>query len=119
MANPNIIDVSEIKGKTSLQNISTSATEIVANGSASNKIIKINSLVVSNISGNTAGEVTVDFFRDSQSFKFASTISVPANATLVVISKETGVYLEEGDSIRCEASANNQLQAVCSYEEIS
>ena len=46
-------------------------------------------------------------------------MGVPAQGTLVVISKDTMVYLEEGDSIRLTASANNYLHAVCSYEIIS
>jgi hypothetical protein len=29
-----------------------------------------------------------------------------------------GIYLEEGDAIRCTASAAGDLQALCSYEII-
>jgi hypothetical protein len=36
---------------------------------------------------------------------------------LDVISKS--IYLEEGDDLRLTASANSDLEAVCSYEEIS
>ena len=119
MANPNIVNVTTILGKTAVQSVSTTATDIVANGAASNKIFKINSLIVSNIDGVNSADITVDVFRSSTSFRLASTITVPADATLVVISKDTSIYLEEGDSIRCLASANGDLQAVCSYEEIS
>jgi hypothetical protein len=38
---------------------------------------------------------------------------------LVLISKDTSIYLEENDSIRLTASTNSALEAVCSYEEIS
>lgn len=119
MANPNIVNVTDIRGKLSLQNVTTSAAAIVANDSGSNKVFKINTLIVSNIDSATAGDITVDIFRSAASTKLASTISIPADATLVVISKETSTYLQEGDSLRCLASANNRLQAVCSYEEIS
>jgi hypothetical protein len=119
MANPNIVNVTTILGKTAVQVVTTSANEIVANSAASGKIFKINSLLVSNIDGTNPADITVDVFRSSTSYKLASTITVPSDATLVVISKDTAIYLEEGDSIRCQASANGDLQAVCSYEEIS
>ena len=119
MAAPNILNTNTIIGKTAVQTVSTLATAIVTNSTGSNKVFKVNSLIVSNVDGTNASDVTVDVFRGGVSYKLASTITVPADATLVVISKETGIYLEEGDSIRLFASANNDLQAVCSYEEIS
>ena len=119
MTNPNIVEVADIRGKTALQNVTTTITEIVENDIGSGKILKINSLVVSNIDTEDSADITVDVFRSSSSFKIASTIEIPADASLVVISKETSIYLEEGDALRCEASANGNLQAICSYEEIS
>jgi uncharacterized protein YajQ (UPF0234 family) len=119
MAAPNIVNVATIIGKTSVLDVTTSATDIVSNAAASGKVFKINSLIVSNIDGTNAADITVDVFRSSTSYKLASTITIPADATLVVISKETSVYLEEGDAIRLLASAAGDLQAVCSYEEIS
>ena len=74
---------------------------------------------MSNIDGTNDADVTVDLFRSSTSYKLASTITIPADATLVVLSKETAIYLEEGDSLRVQASADSDLQAVCSYEVIS
>ena len=119
MAAPNIVNVSTIIGKTAIQSVTTTITAIVTNSAASNKVFKINSLMVSNIDGANPADITVDLFRSSTSYKLTSTITVPADATLVVISKENSIYLEEGDSIRCQASANGDLQAICSYEEIS
>ena len=111
MAAPNIVNVSNIIGKTSVQDVGTSITAIVENAAGSNKVIKINSLIVSNIDGTNACDITADIFRSSVSYKLASTITVPADATLVVISKETALYLEEGDSVRLQASAASDLQA--------
>jgi hypothetical protein len=119
MAAPNIVNVSTITGKTAVQAVTTSVTAIVTNSAESNKVFKINSLVISNIDGTNSADITVDIFRSSVAYRIASTIAVPADATLVTISKETAIYLEEGDSLRCTASANGDLQAVCSYEEIS
>lgn len=119
MAAPNIVNVTNIIGHTDVLNVTTSAVAIVTNSAASGKVFKINSLIVSNIDGTNSADISVDIFRSSASYYLASTITVPADATLVVISKDNPIYLEEGDSIRCLASADGDLQAICSYEEIS
>lgn len=117
MANPNIVNVTAIYGKTAVLAVTTSATAIVTNSAASNKVLKVNSLYVANIDGTNNAEVTVDVFRSSTAYAIASTIVVPADATLDVLSNP--IYLEEGDSLRLTANANSDLQAVCSYEDIS
>lgn len=119
MAAPNIVGVTTIYGKTSVQSVGTTITAIVTNNAASGEVYKINSLIIANIDGTNPATVTVDLFRSSTSYKIASTITVPADATLVVLSKDIAIYLEEGDSLRCQASVANDLQAVCSYEIIS
>jgi hypothetical protein len=117
MAAPNIVNVTTITGKTAVQAVGTSATAIVTNSGGSNKVFKVNALYVSNVDGTNSAEVTVDFFRSSTAYKIVSTVVVPADAVLDVISK--AIYLEEGDSLRLTAGAANDLEAVCSYEEIS
>ena len=117
MAAPNIVSVSTITGKTAVQAIGTSATAIVTNSAASGKVLKVNALYVSNVDGTNDATVNVDLFRSSTAYHIAKTITVPADATLDVLSK--ALYLEEGDSIRLTASAASDLEAVCSYEEIS
>ena len=117
MAAPNIVNVSTITGKTAVLAVTTSATAIVTNSAASNKVFKINALYVANIDGTNACDVTVDLFRSSTAYRIASTISVPADSTMDIISK--AIYLEEGDALRLTASANSDLEGVCSYEEIS
>ena len=117
MAAPNIVNVSSITGKTAVQAVDTSATAIVTNSAASGKVYKINALYISNVDGSSNAEVTLDLFRSSTAYRLANTIVVPADATLDVISK--AIYLEEGDSLRLTANATGDLEAVCSYEEIS
>jgi len=119
MAAPNIVNVVTIRGNTAVMNVTTVATDIVTNSAASNKVFKINTLIISNIDGTNAADITASLLRSSASFALASTIAVPADASLIVISKDNSIYLEEGDSIRLTASANGDLQAVCSYEDIS
>lgn len=120
MAAPNIVNVTSIIGKTAGQSLGTSATAIVTNSSGSNKVFKINTLILANVDGVSAASVTIDVFKNNTtSFKIANTVVVPPDATLILISKDNPIYLEENDSIRCLAAATNTVQAICSYEEIS
>jgi hypothetical protein len=119
MAAPNIVNVTTITGRTAVQSIGTSVATLVENTAASGTVVKINSIIVSNIDGVNAADVTVELFRSSVAYRLASTITIPADSTLVVISKDNMIYLEEGDLIRCLASAAGDLQAICSYEIIS
>lgn len=124
MANPNIVNVTEIYGKTAVANLSTTdATLVVENTAGSNKVFKINSLIVSNVDGANAAAITVSLYAAANisgtATEIASTVVVPADATLVVIDKTTSIYLEEDRSIGAAANVANDLKIVCSYEEIS
>ena len=120
MAAPNIVNVTTITGKSAGLAVTTTPQAILTNASASGKVFKINSLIISNIDGTNAADITATVYKNQTTeFNLASTIAVPADATLVIISKDTSIYLEENDSIRLTASADSDLVAVCSYEEIS
>lgn len=119
MAAPNIVGVTTIYGRTAVQAVSTSTTAIVTNSAASGKVLKINTLIIANINGASAADITVDLYRGGTAYRLASTISVPADASLTPLDKSTVIYLEEGDSLRLTAGSNSDLEAVCSYEEIS
>jgi len=117
MAAPNIVNVATITGKSAVQAVGTSATAIVTNSASSNKVFKVNALYVSNVDGTNNATVNIDLYRSSTAYHIAKTLNVPADATIDVISKP--VYLEEGDALRLTASAASDIEAVCSYEEIS
>lgn len=124
MAAPNIVNVTTITGKTSVTNLSsTNATAVVSNAASSGKVFKINSLIVSNVDGSSAADITISIYSEDDiggtATEIVKTVSVPADASLVVISKDTSIYLEEDKSIGATASASNDLKVVCSYEEIS
>jgi len=124
MANPNIVNVTDIRGKTAVTSLTTTnATLVVENPASSNKVFKINSLIVSNVDGSSATDITISLYSEDNiggtATQIVSTVSVPADASLVVISKDTSIYLEEDKSIGATASASNDLKVVCSYEEIS
>jgi len=117
MAAPNIVSVSTITGKTAVVQVGTSSTNIVSNASGSGDVLKVNALYVSNVNGSSQTTCNIDIYRGGTAYRIAYTISVPADATLDVISK--AIYLEEGDTLRIAAGNSSYLEAVCSYEVIS
>ena len=116
MANPNIVNVSDIRGKTATANVTSSMAAIVTNSSGSNKVIKINALYLSNIEGANTGLANVEILSD-YSYRLLTEVEIPYASTLDVVSK--AIYLEEDSSLRIQADSNDVLQAICSYEEIS
>lgn len=124
MANPNIINVTTILGKSAVVSLTTTAaTAVVSNAAASGKVFKINSLVVSNVDGTNAADITVSYYSAAAiggtATQIVSTVSVPADASLIVIDKNTSLYLEEDRSIGATAGSANDLKVVVSYEDIS
>lgn len=121
MTAPNIAGLTTVTGKSVGVAVGTSATDLVANAASSNKVFKINSVIVSNVDGtNTASvDVILDKAGEGGLYNLTKNIDVPAETTLVVVSKDTQLYLEEGDKITVTANAASDLQAICSYEEIS
>jgi hypothetical protein len=124
MANPNIVNVTTIYGNSSQTALSTtSATSLVSNAASSGKVYKINSIVVANVDGTNNTEVTVNVYSQAAlggtAYALASTIVVPADASLIVIDKTTSFYLLENQSIGATAGTANDLVVNCSWEEIS
>ena len=119
MAAPNIVGVSSIYGKTMGAALGTTTTTDILT-CASNKVLKINSIIVSNIDGAAPADVTVYFYDSSAASRYAlaSTISVPADGTLIVLGKDSPIYLEEADQIEAGANAAGDLQIIVSYEEL-
>ena len=127
MANPNIVNVTNILGNTSTNLISSTAdpfaTALVNNAASSGKVYKINSIIVANVDGSAAADITIKIFSEDDlggtGTAIASTISVPADASLVVIDKSTSFYLLEDKSLGATASAANDLVVTVSWEEIN
>ena len=124
MSAPNIVNVATITGKTATVALSsTNAKAIVSNAASSSKVFKINNVIVSNVDGTNAADITINLYSQDDiggtAYAIASTISVPADSTLVVLDKNTALYLEEDKSIGAQASVANDLVVVISYEEIS
>lgn len=117
MAAPNIIAPTTITGNTGVLAITTTATAIVTNSAASGKVLKVDQLLITNVNGTANATVNVDIYRSSTAYNLAYLMTVPAGATLDIVSSR--IYLQEGDTLRLTASVNSYLQGVCSYEDIS
>jgi hypothetical protein len=128
MAAPNIASLTTITGKTTyLTPGGTTAVVLLPNAASSNNVLKINQIVVANVDGTNAVDATVSIYTNGAvaqgsapsggtAFPIASTISVPADASLIVVDKTTGLYLEEGTSISVTSGTASKLTFSVSYE---
>ena len=127
MANPNIVSVTSIKGESGGFALSATTTTSLMTV-ASDKIVKINRITCANVDGTNAADLTlfvakanftpdgVSNFDTSGDFHLAKTVSVPADATLVIL--DTPIYLMEGDVLKGGAGAASDLELFVSYESI-
>ena len=131
MAAPNIVNVTTIFGKTTyLTPSATTAVVLLPNAAASGKVLKINQIVASNVNGSAAVDTTVSLYTNGAvaqgsapssgtAFPIVSTVSVPADASLIVTDKTTAIYLEEGTSIIVTSGTASGITYSISYEDIS
>jgi hypothetical protein len=120
MAAPNLMNVSTITAKITGSNLSNVTSSILTNSSSSNKLYKVNSIVVSNITASNTVNTTISIYKSANTdYYLAYTVNVPNNASLVVASKDMNIYLEENDAIRGSAGANSSIQCLVSYDEVS
>lgn len=128
MAAPNIASLTTITGKTTyFTPTGVTAVILLPNAAASGNVFKINQIVVANVDGTNAVDATVSIYTNGAvaqgsapsggtAFPIASTISVPADASLIVVDKTTGIYLEEGVSISITSGTASKLTFSISYE---
>jgi hypothetical protein len=127
MANPNIVNVATINGESVGFNLTATTTTTLLTVS-SNKLLKVNRITCANVDGTNAADLSLSVekqnftsagvtnFDTSGTFFLAKTVSVPADATLVVL--DTPIYLMEGDILKGGASAASDLDLFISYEVI-
>lgn len=124
MANPNIVNVTNILGDNSLTDLSTTnATAIVSNPASSGKVYKINTIIVANTDGTDPYLITLAVYSEDDiggtAFEIASTITVPADASVILMDKNSSIYLKEDQSIGATANTASKLIVVASWEEIN
>jgi hypothetical protein len=118
MTAPNLFNITTVIGKTLAFDVTTSPVTMISNATDSNSSIRINSLFVANVGGQTA-TFTVNFVRTNITTRIARVVPCDVGNTVIVIGKDTSIYLEEGDTLTIQSSINSVLQAVISYDAIS
>jgi len=131
MANPNIAALTTLTGNTTYYTPSgTSAVVLLANAASSGTVYRIDQIVAANVNGSTAVNATVSIYTNGAvaqgsapssgtAYPIVSTVSVPANASLIVTDKTTAIYLMEGTSITVTSGTASGITYSISYEAIS
>ena len=116
MAAPNIVNVTSILGTTEVADLTTTLTTTLVTAAA-DKVLKINLIRVTNVTDADA-TCTIDSEVSGTFKKLANELTVPANASVDIIDKNSSFYLQETDLIRGGASAATTLEVTISYEII-
>ena len=132
MANPNIAGSSTtIYGVTTYYTPGgTSAIVLLPNAASSGQVFKINQIVAANVNGTSAVDTTVSIYTNGAvaqgsapssgtAYPIASTVSVPPDASLIVVDKTSSIYLMEGSSIIVTSGTASGITYTISYEVIS
>ena len=131
MANPNLLAATTASGTTTyLTPSGTSAVVLLPNTASSGQVYKINQIVAANVNGSSAVNATVSIYTNGAvaqgsapsggvGYPIVSTVSVPANASLIVTDKTTAIYLMEGTSITVTSGTASGITYSVSYEIIS
>jgi hypothetical protein len=123
MANPNIVNVTSIYGNTTyLVPSTTAATAWTALTPAVGTVNKVNNIVASNVTGSAVA-VTVSINSATggggTAYEIAYQISVPANASLIIIDKTTSIYVGEAQSIVVTVGTGSAIELTSSYEALT
>lgn len=119
MAAPNLKNPASVTAKANGYAVTTSMTAFLSNGASSNQAFKVNSVICCNVDGVNSADITLEWFDGATARRVAFTMPVPAKATQVLVTRDNFIYLEEGQSLRAQASASGDLELVFSYEVIA
>ena len=131
MANPNIAALTTLTGNTTyLTPSGTTAVVLLPNAASSGQVFRINQIIAANVDGTNAVDTTVSIYTNGAvaqgsapsggtAFPIASTISVPADASLIIVDKTTALYLMEGTSITVTSGTASKITYSISYEVIA
>jgi hypothetical protein len=127
MGAPNILACTTATPHTVSITPADTARNALVTAPATGSAQKINEITVSNIDGTNACNATVELrLADGTTYRsIASTISVPANASLIVSDKSTMFYLldasvtGEASTLWATSSTASKLTYTVSYETIA
>jgi|9_EtaG_2_1085328.scaffolds.fasta_scaffold01149_8 Fe-S cluster assembly iron-binding protein IscA len=124
MAAPNIVGITTLVGFSTFTTLAnTNATSIVSNAAASNKVLKVTSVIVAN-----TGDSNVEYVHVSLNDMAAGgggnryiqkNVGIETGTSQVVIDRASAVYLEENQSLVVQSNTRaNVFDVIASYEEI-
>lgn len=118
---PDLNNPTKVEGKNILiSDVAVAASGYLINASGSNKTLRLSSIYCSNIDGNNAADINAYIVDNvSNTGYLAKTVSVPADASLLPLTKDSNIYMMEGDSLYLQSSASGDVSAIIVYEEIS
>ena len=124
MANPNLAAATNVYAANAQVSLTAAtATQLVSNAASSGKVYLIDSIVVSNVDGTNACDITVTRFNAATNtgtaYPICSTVVVPADASLIVVGSENRINLLEDESIYVTASVANDLVVDANWKELS
>lgn len=124
MANPNLLALTTVQGESAkLSLANTSATVVVNNPASSGKLIMVVSVIAANDDGAAAVDVTLSHNSADDgagtAYKLAHTVSVPADQSVILVSKTAPVLLKEDESLVITAGAANDLDVTAYWFELS
>ena len=120
MAAPNILNATSIYGRSVGMTVTSSSQLLIASSHIpTDKIAKVNSIIISNVHASAADAITVTWADSSASvtYHLAKAVTVPNKSTLIVLGKDAPNYLEEGDSISVlGGESRGHLEAIAPFE---
>jgi hypothetical protein len=119
MAAPNLTNLTTITGKLQPYAVTTSlASTGLSVGTG--KLCRVNTIFASNVVGTAAAKLSVTVYRGSTHTYIVKNVSIPAEASVVVLGKaDGGLNLEESDVIYAQASAGTAIELLISYDELA
>jgi hypothetical protein len=116
MATPNLVNVTSVTPFLINGSVTTSNVDVI--DVPADKVYKINTIVIANIDGTNSADVTIKASTTDGAnyYNIAAGVAVPAKSTLVVIDKNSQLYLDETDLLNLSASANSDLEYTISGE---
>ena len=120
MTTPNIVATDYIAGGLSVHSLTLGSQLVTQNVSNSQNLIRINSVTACNKSSTATG-VSLYVNVGGNNYYIAYELAVPANSSVVLVDKNSAVYLMENNYLYAEVTTGggNTADFVISYDTIS
>lgn len=116
MSQPNIKTAATIVAVNAPVLVGTTYAAVVSNASTSSALQKISSVHICNISAATSCAVTVAISNGTTYYHLVAGQAV--TNPIQPVTRQSPIYLEEGDSICIYAATSGHLEAVVNYEQV-